>query len=42
MSVGIGSLAIGLNGIRMTLTSDSFPKALRRKIYLHAVKGSIN
>lgn len=42
MSVGIGSLAIGLNGIRMTLTSDSFPKALRRKVYLHAVKGSIN
>ena len=42
MSVGIGSLATGLNGIRMTLTSDSFPEALRGKVCSHADVGNIN
>lgn len=42
MSVGTASLATGLNGIRTTLTSDSFPEALRGKVCSHADVGNIN
>lgn len=33
MSVGLGSLAIGLNSIRMELIPDSFPEALSRSLF---------
>ena len=42
MSVGTVSLATGLNGIRMTLTADSFPEALHGKVCSHADVGNIN
>ena len=42
MSVGTASPATGLNGIRTTLTSDSFPEALRGKVCSQADVGNIN
>lgn len=42
MSVGIAPLATGLNGIRTTLTSDSFPEALCGKVCSHADIGNVN